>query len=209
MTAWRYWRLYVTADNGGGGQDISDITMDIATVDQTDPTVAITAATAESSFDATTLPQYAFDASLTTRWASDFTGYPTWISYDFGAGTPVALDQMTVRIFSAANRGPRDFLIQCSHDNVNWVTAYTGTGVTWSSSTERKTFTFTAPTETAPNPRTSQMSTQVLAEEDAEVRLSQVATLVLWGVDSTAQVSQVNTQILGRAPVRRTIGITF
>lgn len=208
MAAWRYWRIYITADSGGGGADISDITMEIAGVDQTDPVTAATAATAESRFDATLAAQYAFDASLSTRWASDFTGYPTWIQYDFGPGNDKALDKVTIRIFSAANRGPRDFRIQASADGVDWLNADVQTGVVWVSATERKEFAFTSPDPTPSDQRVSALTTQVLVEESGMLQVSQMATLVLWGIESTARASQVTAQILGRAPVRRTIGIT-
>lgn len=54
----------------------------------------------------------------------------------------------------------------------------------------------------------SQTSVLVLSEEIARPRLSNGSVLVLWGVGASGRVSQLNIQVLSRAPVRRTIGIT-
>lgn len=56
--------------------------------------------------------------------------------------------------------------------------------------------------------RSTQAATLVLAEKKSNPRVSQVVVQVLWGIGSTATATQVAMQVLGRAPVRRTIGIT-
>lgn len=144
MGAWRYWRIYVTADNGGGGLDWGEVEMRIGGVDQTTPAGAVTAASASSIFSG--LPAVnAFDDDTATRWASDFSNtWPQWIKYDFG-GSPVALDSVRIYPKTLAARSPKNFRIQCSMDDVDWTTAKIVTNEAgWVDSW--KDFTFTAPT---------------------------------------------------------------
>lgn len=145
MGAWRYWRAYITADNGGGGIDLYEIKLTVGGVNKTGTGTA----SASSSFSGFT-PAGAFDGNTTTRWASDFSGvYPQWIAYDFGAGNDQALDGMSWMPASATSRAPKAFQLQASADGSTWYDVLVQTGLTtgWSLSVYRD-FTFTAPDQT-------------------------------------------------------------
>jgi len=142
---WRWWKVRVS-DVGtlGTGVDTSEVELRVGGVDQTGSGTA----TATSSFDGTVLPPNAFDNNTSTRWASDFTDtWPQELFYDFGDGNDKAIDSITWRVATALNRGPRDFSIECSYDGgETWALAYSESGLTWASSTETKTRSFTTPT---------------------------------------------------------------
>lgn len=56
--------------------------------------------------------------------------------------------------------------------------------------------------------QSTQAATLVLADKESHPRVRQAAMLVLWGLGSTATATQSALLVLGRRPVRRTIGIT-
>lgn len=71
-----------------------------------------------------TLPQYAFDGDMTTRWGSDFSD-PQWIYVDLGTVYPLC----QVALFWENAYGT-NYEIDLSNDATNWTTAATVTGNT-------------------------------------------------------------------------------
>lgn len=147
---WRYWRVYVTADNGASFIEITEIEFLLDSVDKTgsgeahvyysNASDSITG-TGAGDFDAAPL----FDNSTLTWWSTNGGSYPQVCMYDFIGRQTV--NGASLRITATATRGPKNFLIQCSNDDslTDWVTAYTATNVSWTAS-EKKTFSFDSPT---------------------------------------------------------------
>lgn len=140
MAAWQYWQLYVT-DSNGDLLDLAEVEMRLGGVDQTTPAGAVTAASASSTFSG--LPAYlAFDDNTSTRWAASGNTFPQWLRYNFGA--PQLLDEIRIYPKDISARSPRDFIIQCSNDAIDWVNAKIVTDEPgWNNS--YKSFTFTPP----------------------------------------------------------------
>lgn len=126
----RYWRLFVTASNGGTFMIVSEWYLRFSGVDLTtsgkvyDAESAVFSTTAAGLFDG--LTENWFEGWATNAPSS---GNPRWASIDFGSS--VTVDEVALTVAGApATESPRDFEIQYSNDNSNWTTAISVTNET-------------------------------------------------------------------------------
>ncbi len=139
-TTWQYWRVYITSDNGGGGIEIGEVQFRLNGVDITTGG----SASASSSFFGDNGGR-AFDKNQGTSWASDFSNvWPQWLKYDFGSPKKVTSVYWDMNGNWSTNRQPRNFQIQCSLNNTEWVDALVLTNIGWSLNVPQE-FTFTPP----------------------------------------------------------------
>lgn len=122
VIAYRYVRIFITAIQTGGGsvaiQEI-EITQTTNSADITTPSMT---ATASAEFYPA---QYAFNNQGDTMWMAlgvPTPSNPTWIKIDMGERREFAFLKMR-RIGQQGYdlRSPRDFIIQGSNDNADWV----------------------------------------------------------------------------------------
>ncbi|MBD8840367.1 discoidin domain-containing protein [Paenibacillus sp. FSL K6-4396] len=80
---------------------------------------------ASTSLDASRTPDKAFDgivSSSSIYWYSDAVASVQWIGYDFGAGKERVISRIGLYGFSHTyNYSPKNFIIQGSNDNANWI----------------------------------------------------------------------------------------
>ena len=152
MAAWRYWRIYITANNGGSATSIQEIELR-ATVGGADLTTPSTPADQSRYFfdgpngydnRAFRLVDNDFTDFAFKLWVNNAeNGYPLpdWVYFDLGSPTTVAELAMWPQARSdLVNRAPRDFLFQGCNDASSWSTEATFSDVTgWSVGTG-KTF---------------------------------------------------------------------
>lgn len=128
MAAHRYWRLYITANNGSTYTALMEIEMR-ATAGGSDQC---------SGGSAIYSSQYpgqgaanAFDNNSATNWASDGSAAPHYIGYDFGSAVSVAQIAVTGMGAGAyATQNIRDFKVQFSDDTFSWYDVAVYSGVT-------------------------------------------------------------------------------
>lgn len=151
LTAFRYLRVYITANNGdatytsiqeieysttAGGSDITTTGMATGQSDYT---------TTDNSYFAK-----AIDNNFTTAgggaYVSKDNTYPHWGTVDLGAGNaqlPVEFRMWCQNYSGGPQRAPKDFKVQGSNDNTAWTDIKAFTGVTtWTAGTG-KTFSLT------------------------------------------------------------------
>ncbi|MBX9914089.1 MAG: discoidin domain-containing protein [Pseudomonadaceae bacterium] len=122
MAACRYWRLFVSATNGGANVAIGELAM----AESPGGTNVCTGGTPASSsaWSATYLPAKAFDGSNAANngWRSAGP-VSEWIQYDFG-GTPRDIVELKVSFPVAGtivlNEAPKAFVLYCSDDGIKW-----------------------------------------------------------------------------------------
>lgn len=134
----QYWRIYVTANNGGAYTSLSEAWL-METPGGTDATSqlgsAMTAGTGicSSQYDSTNGCHRVWSNSYNDNWAtSNGNAVPSWVGYDFGSN-PVDIKEVMLRPHTNSgleNRSPRDFSIQYSDDGTTWSTAWSVTGET-------------------------------------------------------------------------------
>ena len=140
--AHRYWRLSVTAVQGGttdGFMALSELylaeTKGAQSIDVSGATV--TASSQQVGYEASKL----FDGILTATnpWATNGSqSFPRTLTIDFGSSSSNWKSIQEIRMTAAVNAGygnwaPKDFTWAWSDDNSNWTTVITQTGITsWS-----------------------------------------------------------------------------
>lgn len=132
MAAYRYWRIYVTANNGNAYTAISELELrtSFGGSDTTTPSTPAyqstyyvpNSSTAEKAVNN-------IQGNGSNSWVSDGSALPQWIYYDLGTAQDIQEVQMYCEP-GATTRGPKDFLIQGSSDASSWVTQRTLTNVT-------------------------------------------------------------------------------
>ena len=134
----RYIRMYGTARTTGYGYSLWGFEVYGTQTTNIDTNLALNKTATASSYLGGNTPALAFDNdSANTRWESNYSD-PQWITVDLGANYTITGAKLVWE--TAAGK---DYKIQVSTDNTNWVDAYTKTGGT--GGTETLTFT---------NPRT-------------------------------------------------------
>ena len=129
--AHKFWRLYITANNGNPYTAIQQIAY------RSTPEGASVAtggtATASTAFAADP-PSDAFNGNTTVPdggWVPNVTTFPHWITYEFAS--PVAIVEMGLWVrndeVTSGARGPKDFTLQWSDDGVAWTDIGTYVGV--------------------------------------------------------------------------------
>ena len=127
----RYWRIYVTAVQGGSQAVwIAEIEYreTVGGIDTTSPAGTATASSAQSGSEAIK----AFDNDIVTSWHSNVppSTLAQWVTYDFITSQAVAQVSMTCDTLTT-NVAPTEFIIQSSYDNSIWTDELTVTGITW------------------------------------------------------------------------------
>ena len=110
----RYWRILVTSTHGATGTEWYEVEFLAGGADQASGGTA-----AASSEWPGLVASRAFDNNNTTQWASDFTGMPQWIRYDFV--TPKLIDEISISVGVNLNRAPNVFTVQQSDDASTWI----------------------------------------------------------------------------------------
>ena len=125
LPTYRYWRIYITANNGDAYNSIQEIELrgSIGGADLTTPDTPSSQSSYYANNDARAYR--AIDNDLTDpsfkTWVSDGSALPQWIYFDLGVATPVAELVMWCQAYSGGPaRAPKDFLIEGGSDSVNW-----------------------------------------------------------------------------------------
>lgn len=131
----RYWRIYVTANNGDGFLSMNEVELRL-TAGGADQASGGTASASSSYFGDN--GNRAFDNNTTdvNSWVTSWAGGPEWLRYDFGAGNDKAIAEVAIWPESTTSytRAPKDFKIQSSADGSTWTDAATYATITgWSS----------------------------------------------------------------------------
>lgn len=125
---YRYWRIYVSANNGAVGYTIIvevELRGSGGGADLTSPSTATTeSSSAASGYEGAKT----VDNSLATLWqANESSG--AWVRYDLGTAQPVA--QVAIYPYSPLPAAaPKDFTIQGSNDGATFSDVKSFTGVT-------------------------------------------------------------------------------
>lgn len=126
----RYWRLRITAVNGGDGYtEIHGIEFFSALYG---PNVANGGTAFAGSNFGSSVPSRVFDSDYSTEWIGSTASLPQTIGYDFGAGNEQAICAVGVLGpgVGYTGRAPTAFDVQYSSDNTNWTTAWSVSGST-------------------------------------------------------------------------------
>lgn len=150
MAAHRYWRLRVTAHNGGGfGGELLTLLTEVE--------MRLTSGGADQCTGGTAIgqngfatgsgedPPSAFDNNTGTWWQGSFNNTtdsarprPCAIGYDFGAGNEKDIVEVGVSAHASyLTRTPRAFVVESSDDGVSWSFEWLVTCKTWASATMR------------------------------------------------------------------------
>lgn len=143
LTAYRYYRLNMTANNGGSRYAIAETEFILSGTDQTGTGTASASSVSGVGEEA----DKAFDDDIDTQWVTGFVN-SAWLQYDMGDGNAVGIDSYTIAVKRAADeeRAPKDWTFEGSDDSNNWTILHTVTGETgWSTSSgtvvDKRTFT--------------------------------------------------------------------
>lgn len=120
MVAHRYWRLYVSANNGGNYVEIAELEFrETAGVPQV-PTGGTALRSSAFSASSTYQASNAFDGSNSTRWRAAGNAYE-WIGYDFGSGNEIEPVEILLGAYtSTTTNTPKFFALEYSDDGVTW-----------------------------------------------------------------------------------------
>lgn len=137
----KYWRLYVTAHNGNADVSVAELRF-LPVFGSTAIPVQPATAFASSQYSSGYIPSYAFDSSLSSRWAASGSTNP--VPVFIGNVLPVSATVGSVSITAAnagtPNNGPRDFYVQSSDDNATWTNEWYVSGQTGWGSNQVRTF---------------------------------------------------------------------
>lgn len=122
MAAHRYWRVYITAINGGTSASIAELEMR-ESIGGSDVTGSGTA-TASSQFSGTFVPSRAFDNNTSTAWASLDFSTPQWLKYDFGSGSAKDIVELAITRRPQIDQAPVTWTLDYSDDDSTWTTLY-------------------------------------------------------------------------------------
>jgi hypothetical protein len=125
----RYWRIYVTANDGTTYSEVNAIEMSTSAFGAN---IATGGTPIASSAFGASVAANAFDGSLTTAWTSATTALPQWVGYDFGAGNHKTIRAIGIWGSNSGytTRSPKNFDVQYSADGVTWMTAWSVTNST-------------------------------------------------------------------------------
>lgn len=139
--AYRYYRLYVTANNGGAYTETREFELRAY---RGGPTLPLTAGGTVISSTGSNLPAQAFDGSYAdgNGWSNSGSGgvLPAWVGYDFGTATYVgqfALGPARANM----SRSVKNAVIQGSDDLSTWDTLITVEDQTGWAATDQRVFT--------------------------------------------------------------------
>jgi len=149
VTAYRYFRLNITANNGDANTQVADLFLmyDNGSLDFA-PHIMFAAsnpypfaASASSEVSSSFAAWHAFDGSIGVAgyWLGSNSGVD-WLKLDTGLGDTFLLDNYTIQVNSLGEplRAPKDWTMEGSNDNSSWTTVDTRTNQTaWGTSEAR------------------------------------------------------------------------
>lgn len=140
MAAHRYWRLYITAVNGGTYASMGEF--ELLDAGATDLTAGKTATA--SSQDGSDGPSKAIDDNNESEWISaNGSAAPSWLRVDLGTAQDVV--NFSIRCQRAiTDRAPKNFELQYSDDDAAWTTSGSVVNETGWAAYEKRTFSATA-----------------------------------------------------------------
>jgi len=133
-SAYRYYRIYITANNGSTYTAIQEIELAIVAggADITSFGMSASESSAYSNSYGIRILDEIFVVA-TGAWVSTASGLPQWVYVDLGAGNAQSVvelrmwDQYTA---DGPNRAPKDFVVQGSNDASTWTDIKSFTGIT-------------------------------------------------------------------------------
>lgn len=126
----RYWRVYITANNGDLYTSIQEIELR-ATVGGADVTTPSTVTGQSSYVGSSTAAKTVDNDFVTATWVSSSVAPPHWLSYDLGVPTDIReLAIWPQNNSSVLARSPKDFQVQTSPNGTTWTTVATFSNVT-------------------------------------------------------------------------------
>lgn len=139
MAAHRYWRfLFGEAMNGGGYITIGEVELRIS-VGGADQTGSGSSDSDSSYVGYPSSNAFANNgSSYVQSWVST-SGYPHWLSYDFGSGNEKDIIEYTITSSSNHNEAPLNWRLQYSDNNFDWTILRSEVVGSWSDQ-ETKTF---------------------------------------------------------------------
>lgn len=146
-TARTTWRIYITAssDPSSAYKGVTEIEfLDAADNILTQPIYAQQRAIGSSIVNTGNQVSYAFNRSTSDGWLSQDNTRDEYVGWRFSEPGGPDIDVRKVAIRGSWNHpegSPRDFLIQYSTDEANWITALAVTGQTgWTGASDRRVF---------------------------------------------------------------------
>lgn len=116
----RYWRLNITANNGGVNLTVAELNYFDMDNNQLDTfTTRLTAATASASANTSNEPYHAFDLNNGTKWTTPAEpSYPQWLAFDFGSAVTISKILLMGQYGTGnqASNAPLDFTVQAADD---------------------------------------------------------------------------------------------
>jgi len=134
-TAYRHFRLNITANNGDSYIDISNLALNGVIVNpvlnrasgsMTSDTAPPPFVASASSSYGTDPPWQAFDNTWATAWVGTEAG-TDWLEIDLGAGNGIVVSAYSIWSADANARAPKNWTLQGSNDNSTWNTVDTQT----------------------------------------------------------------------------------
>ncbi|SPK73723.1 conserved protein of unknown function [Cupriavidus taiwanensis] len=132
MAAHLYWRINVSADNGGANLSIGDLSLYVAGAASHASTGGTPSA---STVNGSQTADKGFDETSSTYWqATTSTG---WLRYQYASAVDIAIYGVTSSN-QAVNQAPKAWTLEWSDDGSAWTVADTVVGQTnWSTQTQR------------------------------------------------------------------------
>jgi len=135
-TAYRYFRLVISSNNGDGTYlEIQEVHLYTSYETGTDSGWGDNLFTDTSSisslseYGASYIDNYAVDANDSTRWSSGNNQCQSWLKYDFGSGNSNAIQKINIKALSASGNGVNFFMVWGSNDDSEWDLLYADTQV--------------------------------------------------------------------------------
>lgn len=125
MATHRYWRIYITANQGA--TVYTRVYEFVPYFENNVVSTASATATASSFLNTSVVPDKAIDGITSNYWRTSGGGTPCWWQLDFGAGTEVDIDGFFLyQGFSTED--PKDYILQFSDNASDWADVITVTG---------------------------------------------------------------------------------
>lgn len=146
-----FWRLNISANNASEFLSVNEVEMRATTggADQCNGGAAFASTILGGGFEAAK----AFDNDPLSNWLSASSGVAQqsgWLKYQFPTAVNVA--QYTIRSDQNITRSPRDWALERSVNNVDWVAVDSRSSITWTAE-ETKTFTISTTPASAARPQ--------------------------------------------------------
>ena len=140
----RYWRLYITANNGDAYTSIQEVELraEVGGADLTSPSTPTTQSSYYVPFNnpgARTVDNNITDYAYSVWVTNTGVPLPHWVRYDLGGALAVRQVAIWPQNYSGGPaRAPKDFFVQASTDDATWANIAAFSGVTgWAEGTPK------------------------------------------------------------------------